>query len=112
MLCGMEKQIKKNTSDWSKPMRRKNDASNSKVIPIKNPEGEMSFEEQVKKFTQFYKNPNEFSKIFTELGFSYAKDGCSGNCIPCRKKASCETYSEIKECFNNTSNKPTRGEDL
>jgi hypothetical protein len=93
-------------------MRRKKDAPSSKVTPIKKPENKMSFEEQVNKFTRYHKNPDEFSKIFTELGFSYVKDGCSGNCIPCRKKASCETYSQIKECFNNPTDKPTKGEDL
>ena len=92
-------------------MRRKKDAPSSKVAPIKKPENKMSFEEQVKKFTRYHKNPDEFSKIFTELGFSYVKDGCSGNCIPCKKKANCETYSEIQKCFNDTSDKPTKGKD-
>ena len=83
-------------------MTRKKVPTDSKVISIKKPENEMSFEEQVKKFTQFHKNPDEFSKIFTELGFSYVKDGCSGNCIPCKKKQDCETYHKIKNCFNKT----------
>jgi len=83
-------------------MRSKKNTPNSKVIPIKKPEREMSFEESVKEFTKYHKNPDAFSKIFTDLGFSYVKDGCSGNCIPCKKKKVCETYNQIKECFNNT----------
>jgi hypothetical protein len=93
-------------------MKTKKDSPGSQVIPIKKPEKEMSFEDQLKKFTRYHKSPDEFSRIFTELGFRYVKDGCSGNCIPCRKKGSCETYREIKGCFNNSSDKGTTGEDL
>ena len=82
-------------------MKRKKNTIGTKVIPIKKPQNEMRFEDQVKLFTKFYKNPGEFSKIFTELGFTYVKDGCTGNCIPCKKKKSCETYRKIMKCFKN-----------
>ena len=82
-------------------MKRKKNTIGTKVIPIKKPQNEMSFEDQVKLFTMFYKSPGEFSKIFTELGFTYVKDGCNGNCIPCKKKKSCETYRKIMKCFKN-----------
>jgi len=83
-------------------MKHKKNTSSTKVIPIKKPQNEMGFEDQVKLFARFYKNPDEFSKIFTELGFTYVKDGCTGNCIPCRKKKRCETYREIMKCFKNS----------
>ena len=81
---------------------KKKGTTGSKVIPIKKPEGEMSFAEQVEDFTKHHKVPDELSRIFTELGLSHVKDGCSGNCITCKKKAGCETYSKITGCFNNT----------
>jgi len=70
-----------------------------KVIPLRKPEKEMGFKERVKKFSQYYNNPKEFHKIFTELGFSYVNDGCDGFCPECEKKDNCETYLEIKDEF-------------
>jgi hypothetical protein len=104
--------VYKNTSDERRPMKTKKDSPGAKVMPVKKPEKAMSFEEHVKEFTGYHKNPDELSKIFTELGFRYVKDGCSGNCVPCKKKAHCATYREIKGCFNTTSDKGTTGEDL
>lgn len=71
----------------------------SKVIPLRKPKKEMDFKERVSKFSQYYNNPKEFHKIFTELGFSYVDDGCDGFCPECEKKDSCETYLEIKDDF-------------
>jgi len=71
----------------------------SKVIPLRKPKKEMDFKERVKKFDQYYNNPKEFHKIFTELGFSYVDDGCDGYCPECEKKDDCETYLEIKDDF-------------
>lgn len=51
-----------------------------KVIPLRKPKKEMEFKEKVEKYEQYYKNPKEFHKIFTELGFSYVDDGCDGFC--------------------------------
>ena len=71
----------------------------SKVIPLRKPKKEMDFKEIVKKFDQYYNNPKEFHKIFTELGFSYVDDGCDGYCPECEKKDACETYPELKDYF-------------
>jgi hypothetical protein len=46
-----------------------------------------------------FSDPKEFNKVFTELGFSYVEDDCGGNCIKCKKKDNCETYTEIKNIF-------------
>ncbi len=51
-----------------------------KVIPFRKPKKEMDFKERVEKCEQYSKNPKEFHKIFTELGFSYVDDGCDGFC--------------------------------
>ena len=81
-------------------MKLKKNTSGTEAIPIKKTKKQRSFEDQVVLFTTYFKNPDEFSKIFIEHGFSYLKDGCSGNCIPCKKK-SCETYRKIMKCFKN-----------
>jgi len=57
-----------------------------KVIPLRKPKKEMDFKERVEKYEQYSKDPKEFHKIFTELGFTYVDDGCDGYCPECEKK--------------------------
>ena len=82
-------------------MKRKKVTNRAKVIPLRKSNKELNFEETIKKFNQYFMNPKEFNKIFTELGFSYVEDGCGGNCIKCKKKGNCKTYTEIKSIFKN-----------
>ncbi|MFV1975079.1 MAG: hypothetical protein ACC651_04985 [Candidatus Scalindua sp.] len=35
-----------------------------------------SFRDTVEKFEQYFNDPEQFNKIFTELGFTYVDDGC------------------------------------
>ena len=58
--------------------------------------GEMSTKERLEKFDEHFHDPDQFHKIFSELGFSYADDGCAGACECCERKDRCETYAEIK----------------
>ena len=42
--------------------------------------GEMTSKEMVEKFDEYLHDPDQFHKIFSELGFSYVNDGCTGAC--------------------------------
>ncbi len=39
----------------------------------------------VEKFEQYFNDPEQFHKIFTELGFTYVDDGCEGFCPECKQ---------------------------
>ena len=54
------------------------------------------FQGRVKKFEQYHVDPEQFHKIFTELGFAYVDDGCDGFCPECERKMRCEVYRELK----------------
>ena len=68
-----------------------------KVIPIRPPEKELSFEEKVEKFGEYMHDPEQHGKIFTELGFTYVEDGCGGNCEICEQKADCTVYESVND---------------
>ena len=53
--------------------------------------------ERVEEYEQYSKNPKEFHKILTELGFTYVDDGCDGYCPEYEKKDDCEVYLELKD---------------
>jgi 6-phosphogluconate dehydrogenase (decarboxylating) len=59
------------------------------------PKEQKSFQEVVKEFDEYVHDPDQFYKIFSELGFSYVDGGCSGGCNGCKEKATCEVYAEI-----------------
>jgi len=61
----------------------------------KKPNDEMTFKERVEKFEKYCGDPEQYYKIFSELGFSYVDDGCDGYCPECEKKDRCEVYPEI-----------------
>ena len=69
-----------------------------KVIPIRLPDNEMPFEEKVQKFGQYVQDPEQYGKIFSELGFTYVDDGCDGECESCEQQSGCSVYPSIKEC--------------
>ncbi len=66
-----------------------------KVIPIRPPEKEFSFNEKVEKFGQYIHDSEQYNKIFTELGFTFVDDGCEGDCDNCETKDDCTVYPEI-----------------
>ncbi|MGD0886322.1 MAG: hypothetical protein ABSA46_15885 [Thermodesulfovibrionales bacterium] len=68
-----------------------------KVIPIRHPEKELSFEEKVEKFGQYMHDPEQHGKIFSELGFAHVDDICEGGCGNCKKKADCTVYESVKD---------------
>lgn len=55
------------------------------------------FQDRVKRFKQYHTDPEQFIKIFTDLGFTYVDDGCDGGCPECERKMQCEVYPELKE---------------
>lgn len=55
------------------------------------------FKDTVKKFEKHCNDPEQFHKIFTELGFIYVDDGCDGFCPECKQKLECEVYEEIRD---------------
>ena len=55
------------------------------------------FNDTVEKFEQYYNDPEQHHKIFTELGFTYVDDGCDGFCPECEQKLECEVYDELKD---------------
>lgn len=70
---------------------------NNKIIPLRKPEKEFSFEERVEKFEEYSKDPEQCHKIFSELGFTYVEDGCDGFCPECEQKDTCQVYPELKD---------------
>ena len=56
-----------------------------------------SFRKKVEKFDQYFNDPEQFHKIFIELGFTYVEDGCDGFCPECEQMMKCEAYKEIKD---------------
>lgn len=66
----------------------------------KNPDKEAlkaKFKETVEKFEEYFNDPEQHDKIFSELGFTYVEDGCDGFCPECEQKADCEVYEEVKD---------------
>ena len=59
------------------------------------PKKKKDFQEVVKEFDKYFQDPDQFYKIFSELGFSYVEDDCNGACDHCKRKDTCETYAEI-----------------
>ncbi|OIP62429.1 MAG: hypothetical protein COT35_12495 [Nitrospirae bacterium CG08_land_8_20_14_0_20_52_24] len=43
------------------------------------------FNERVGKFEQYAADPEQFNKIYSELGFTYIDDGCDGFCPECEQ---------------------------
>jgi len=52
------------------------------------------------KFEEYFHDPEQQHKIFTELGFTYVDDGCDGYCPKCGQKNDCSVYPDIKEGWN------------
>ena len=80
-------------------MKNKQGRRGSKGITARKSEKEAGFEEVVKGLTKSQQLPDELLKMFSELGLGTPKNDCSGNCITCKKKVSCETYKKIRDCF-------------
>jgi hypothetical protein len=78
-----------------------------KIIPIRPPEKELSFEEKVEKFGEYMHDPKQHNKIFTELGFTYVDDGCEGGCDSCEQKPGCTVYAFFKDCEMSGEKKKT-----
>ncbi len=55
------------------------------------------FRDTVEEFDQYFNDPEQFNKIFTELGFTYVEDCCDGFCPECEQMMKCEVYKEIKD---------------
>jgi len=68
-----------------------------KIIPIRPPEKELSFEEKVEKFGEYMHDPEQHGKIFSELGFTFVDDVCEGECESCCTKADCTVYKSVKD---------------
>jgi hypothetical protein len=58
-------------------------------------------DEKIKKrielFDRYHNAPDQYHKIFTELGFSFMVDECDGNCPDCKDKGTCEVFLKIKD---------------
>jgi hypothetical protein len=50
----------------------------------------VDFKRRVELFERYYNDPDQYHKIFTELGFSYVVDDCDGYCSDCNHKLTCE----------------------
>ena len=55
------------------------------------------FKERVEKFEEYFNDPDQKHKIFTELGFTYVDDGCDGFCPKCEQKNICKVYPDLKD---------------
>lgn len=47
-------------------------------------------------FDRYYNDPDQYHKLFSELGFSYMVDECEGNCTDCKENTTCEIIAKIK----------------
>jgi hypothetical protein len=68
-----------------------------KEISANNSDLSSEFKDRVEKFDKYFNDPEQFNKIFTELGFTYVEDGCDGFCPECEQMTKCKTYKEIKD---------------
>lgn len=59
------------------------------------------FEERIEKFEEYFNDPDQEHKIFTELGFTYVDDGCDGYCPECAQKNICSVYPDLREEWDN-----------
>lgn len=67
-------------------------------MATKNKKVGYDFKTVVKKFEKYYKNHEQYHKIFTELGFTYVEGGCDGFCPECEQMLKCEVYQkELKK---------------
>ncbi|HET6515488.1 MAG TPA: hypothetical protein VFG09_10045 [Thermodesulfovibrionales bacterium] len=55
------------------------------------------FRDRIAKFERYSKDPEQFHKIFEELGFAYVDDGCDGFCPECEQMLKCKVYEQIKD---------------
>lgn len=60
------------------------------------PEDE-KLKKRIELFDRYHNDPDQYHKLFTELGFSYMVDECDFNCVDCENKPTCEIYAEIKD---------------
>lgn len=81
--------------------------SKSKIIPINkkelkknslSPEG-YDFKGVSEKFDEYYRDPSQEHKVFTELGFSWHDD--EEFCAACDRNGSCPTHPQDKEMYVN-----------
>ena len=80
-------------------MKSKQGCKESKGVNAKKPKKERGFEQAIQGLAKSQQLPDEMLKMFNQLGLGTPRDDCSGNCITCKKKVSCETYKKIRDCF-------------
>jgi hypothetical protein len=57
------------------------------------------FKARVEKFEQYFNDPEQFNKIYTELGFAYVEDGCDGFCPECEQMLKCKVYKVMERAL-------------
>jgi hypothetical protein len=60
----------------------------------------LTIKEKIDLFDKYRNDPNQYYKIFTELGFSYIENNCNGYCPECENKSTCEVYIADTEEWN------------
>jgi len=58
------------------------------------------FHDKVEKFEEYFNDPDQEHKIFTELGFKLVEDGCDGFCPECEQTYACKVYPDLKDEWN------------
>jgi hypothetical protein len=56
-----------------------------------------NLKERAELFEKYHSDPDQYHKIFTELGFAYTDDNCDGYCPECEIRSKCEVYAEDKD---------------
>jgi hypothetical protein len=51
---------------------------------------------RIELFERYHNDPDQYHKIFTELGFSYMADDCDGICKDCKENGDCEVFTKLK----------------
>jgi hypothetical protein len=61
----------------------------------------LTIDERTDLFEKYHNDPDQYHKLFTELGFSYYDDNCDGYCPECDDRLNCRVYLEDKDIWDN-----------
>lgn len=78
------------------------DTLNSKIRPLRKPEKELSMQERIQKFDEYFESEKDHGKIFSELGFSYVEDdGYEDYCDNCERNKCCPDHPKDSAMYVN-----------
>ncbi len=82
------------------PVKRKKSSGGAKGSAVRKHQREPVCDDPLTLFATYLGRPDALRRVFAKPDSGRVKDGCIGNCIPCRKKRGCDIYQKIKGCFS------------